>query len=620
MQDGLTLVALPLVPLFEDGDAQGGAAKRAVAALAAQGDAAFTDYADIPPPAGVQRLVAHERGAVRLVLDSARLDTAVDYGLGPVGPPLEPDHPAQVVKLLESTFIVRPQLGAGNRLGVEQARWHIDAMSLADSAFVRLRVNEGTVASRALSGMVQPVLGAVSPLLPALAPRRIYLAPGHGLFPAAPNQGSAAPTAWQTTRGGYAENAGEDEVDLLLAAELARVLEACGARNGLRSCREVFNFTTPGVSNPGAGSFAPVADPDFPRLWQQNPVFYLGFIGHLVPMRAQLLNAALPLNAEPGVPQGAMDAPAGSRDGAGIFARARHIRWQALTPMHRIDLVVAQHTNAIGKTAAPGQPAPAENTDARQRGLMVEYLDVFANIDNAGVLSVEGNSLGKALATRLHSRIGERLNIRQRGVHQMGPAVNAEGVRDLFDTYDHWAQGDVPNLNVPRLDHQPPPAQVAGWNQAVFVRGGAALRIPVALAEHAFHDNRDDARLLGRAWFRRLAGEGAALAIDAQLQDAAGPVSNADVRAVLRRTFGDSEAVRKLLPAAGDATPALLAGALRAVGDPAAAQPAAAGPGDLANGAMLAARALSRAAAGGHDPGRGSARRQAGRLRTRRRR
>jgi hypothetical protein len=583
VQGGLVLFALPLVPVFETTDAQGAAARRAGTALAAQGDAAFADYEDIPPLPALERLVEHERGAVRLVLDSARLDSAIDFGPGP-GPALEPDRLAQVVKLLESTFVVRPQLGAHMRLGVEEARWHIDATSLADCAFVGLRVNAGTVADRALTGPVQPVLAAVSPLLPALAPRKIYLAPGHGLFPADPHQTSSAAADWRTTRGGYAENAGEDEVDVLLAAELARILEACGARSGLRGCRELFDFTAAGVSNPAAGNFPAVGDANFPRLWQQNPVFYLAAAGDLVPMRNEMVAAGL-------LPAGSatFGSPAGNRNDHGLEVRARHMRWHALTPPHAIDLIFAQHTNAIGATAAPGQPAPAENPNAR--GLMVEYLDVFANISAAGVLSDEGNLLGLELATRLHTRIGERLNIHERGVQKMGPQVNAEGVRDLFDTYDHWAHGNVGGLATDRLDHRPPAP--AGWNHAAFERAGVQLRIPVALAEHSFHDNRDDARLLGRAWFRRLAAEGAALAVDAQLQDAPAAPSNDDVKVVLRRTFGETAAVRALA-GAGIATTASIDAAVRAVGDPAAPASGGALPWIVAGAALGAARALSR--------------------------
>ena len=55
--------------------------------------------------------------------------------------------------------------------------------------------------------------------------------------------------------------------------------------------------------------------------------------------------------------------------------------------------------------------------------------------------------------------------------------------------------------------------------------------------------------MLGRAWFRRLAAEGSALAIDAQLQSAAGPVSNLDVQACCAAP--SAAARREDLPAAG---------------------------------------------------------------------
>jgi N-acetylmuramoyl-L-alanine amidase len=580
IEDGLDLFALPLVPVFESPDAQGGAPRRATAALAQQGDTAFADYEDIPPLPALERLVGHDRAAVRLVVDAARLSTAIAQPAGPVVDPLATTPGALAVKLLESTFVVRPQLGEGATLAIEQARWHIDAMSLADYAFVAIDPGAPTVASRALTGTIHPVLAGVSPLLPALAPRRVYLAPGHGLAPKAGKQASNLRSDWSTNRGGYAENAGEDEIALLMAAELARILEACGARRGISTCRELYDFTLSGVSNPAGGRFDVVTDPDFPRLWQQNPVFYLG---------------QRPVPADFNAVQGS-DAPAGDRVGDGITVRAIHMT--SLATRHQsVDLIFCQHSNATVKGAAPGLPAPAENT--AERGIMVEYLDVFAAGGDVPpgqpmvALTGEGNQLGLGLATRLFTRMGERLNINRRRVARMGPAVNAEGVRDLFATYDHWALGPIEHLNTPRLDHRPNP--VAGWNHQVFQVPGAAapLRIPVALAEHAFHDNRDDARLLRRSWFRRLAAEGAALAIDAQLQSANDAPTNAAVREVLRRTFGVTAPLRAL-PVAGVATPASIGAALRAVGDAGAANPAAAEPWIVATQAMTAARALSR--------------------------
>src|SRR5204862_4607361 len=127
-----------------------------------------------------------------------------------------------------------------------------------------------------------------------------------------------------------------------LSSEIRRII----LRNGgtVRAPRELEDFTQPGWGPNGQV----LADPDFPRQWQQNPLYYLG------------------------VP-GMFGAPVlGNKNNDGINARTTHIRGFAAAPA-QIDLVLATHTNADG-----GVP----------RGTLVEYL----NVEPAG--GAPGNPLG----------------------------------------------------------------------------------------------------------------------------------------------------------------------------------------------------------------------------------
>jgi hypothetical protein len=624
VRDGLELHVLPLVPVYERPDQQGDAARRASERLAAAAAADFADYADVVPPAApAQRQVGADRGEVRLVLDTRRLAEGFDLVNGPWDATHDPDADARKVRLLESTFVVRPQLGTGLQLGVEDARWHIDAMSLADTARVRIDAADPRIRTRELDGDVHPVLAALAPFMPGIAPRQIYLAPGHGLWASPAN--SVQPLQWRSERGGYAENAGEDEVDSLLAAEMNRILLRNGAT--VHTCRELADFTTPGVRHSTsalpAARFTPVlpaANADYPRRWQQNPVYHLG---------ARLDPAVHGVNA--------IRSAQGDKNPQGITARARHL--DALAQRGQVDLIFAPHTNAVGGTAAPGLAAPAEGNS---RGMLVEYLNVDTQAGG------EGNPMGLGLATRTLARMNDRCRTAQRGVFRMN-MLNPGVVGDLRDTFDHWVLNDanLPGVNelrrrnppgpippvgqVPPNAPQQPPGVVASWNrlndppgpagpppvpapagQVVngvwqdgrtwqrerFPTAGAPVEVPSALAEVAFHDNREDARLLRRAWFRRLAAEGAVMGMDAQLRSNTAAVTNGTGRRVLERAFGRTPAVAGALPgnATATATPATLLGALRAVAnpDPNLAAPPDASLGSLVAATFGAARALPR--------------------------
>ncbi len=569
---GLDLFVLPLVPLYESADNQGGAAERAAAALQATSAGVFVDYADTD---GTMRRVAYDAGGVRLALDTSRLGRgqAIDLD-GGHWDPVDADDDAKAVKQLEATLVERDQA----RVAPEQARWHIDVTSLADEAFVHLRghaAGGATASDRALIGTVHPVLQPVSPLLPGLASRHVYLGPGHGLFPSMPvvpgnlppaakaaaeaaaaavytaHAASTNPQDWASNRGGWDANAGEDEVDNLLAGSLARLLRRCAAL--VATSREIFSYDALGIVEPNHGVFATVADPAPPNLpvflrrWQQNAYFHLGQAG------AAIGNA--------GNFKG---------DDAGIRARTENVR--SFATAGTVDLFLALHTDSF---------------DTKTRGTTVEYLNV------ATAAGIEGNPLGLAFGRRLSARLLERLRTGTRGVRTMN-LLNTFVVGDLAGTFDHWRDGVGPGISQHRQD-----TAHAGWVHEPFPPGNTVapftnwLRIPVALTEHSFHDNPDDAALLSRAWFRRLAAEGSAQAIDAQLQTDPAPVSNVYVKAVLRRTFGDTDVLRNR-PDAGVATAATIGDAVRAVGDPLAADPATADRAAVAGAALAAARALTR--------------------------
>lgn len=551
--DGFELQVLALVLIDEAADRQGAAARRAVERLASAAADAFPD--------------GYDASGLRFALDVRRLGDAIDPAAGTWDPVDDPDLESRKVKLLESTFVVRPQLGTGRRLAVDAARWHIDAVSLADGAFISIPPGEDSrVRERGLDASVAPVLGAVSPLLAALAPRRVHLLPGHGLWANGPNQASVDPEHWISERGGYASNAGEDEVDALLAAEVRRIVAGNGAT--VLACRESHDFTRPGVRNIAAAQwFTAVLDnADFPRLWQQNAVYFLGATGETV------------VTASP-----ALRSPANDKNAHGMTARQQHVR--ALAFAGRVDIIFAPHTNAMPAARA-----------GEARGTMIEYL----NAEPAGGGAGEGNPLGRGFARHLSERIVARCHTRQRGVETM-LGVRGGPVGDLIQTFDHgWlerlgATNSAPDRRVADGPLATPAPEGFAWRHKQFRVGTAPLRIPVALAEVGFHDNAEDAALLGRAWFRRLAAEGMAMAIEDALRDDAAAISHSALRAVLARIVGTTEPVAALAQGADVVTPESVRDALRAVCDPAAPAPADPGLGAVTSTALAAARTLTRA-------------------------
>ena len=554
---GFDLAVLPLVPVFEAPGLRGDAARRAAAALAAGADARFSGYGDIGGSVLPGKPLAPEAGGIRLVLDTSRLGRGQSIDLDADSGAQEPNDDAKRVKLLEATLLSRPSLA-----NPETAVWRIDAPSLADRALIDPGPAPAAATNRSLTGTVHPVLESVHPLLPGVGTRRVYVGPGHGLFPQVvgppPGGGAGAarrewdPANWVTDRGGWSANAGEDETDGLVARELARTLVASGSVLGttLFTSRELFDLDQAGVDS----RFAPVLDVvgpppvRFPRLWQQGAYFYFGFAGD--PAWQPFRN---PANA-----QSATD----FRDrgtNARIFGS---IRRRAQAP--GLDLIVFVHTNA----------APAAEGGS---GSLAEILNVQTAAGG------EGNALGRAFANRLSARIAERMRTAPNVVRTMAEVRPMVTTGDLVNSYPHWSDGDA--VASPRRD-----TAVIGWNAHPF-----PVKIPVALAEYAYHNTQREAELLGRDWYRRLAADATALGVHAQLLEATAAAQNADVQAVLRRIFGDTPPVRALA-VAGVATPASIAQAVRDVADPAAPAPAGATLGHVVTAAMTAARGFTRQA------------------------
>ena len=563
----IDLEVLPIVPLHEEPGTRAGYVQRAAAHLVSTARAMF--------PAG------HDLSRVRLAVDVRLLASWI-----PLGDPTDwhaTDDPedARPAGLLESTFVLREDhvttgTGTARVTGLGRAKWHVDADRLADRAYIRLDGGE-ELADRTLDthGVV-PLFAPVAPVLAALAPRPIYLAPGHGLWWRFGVSGSAE-ASWWSKRGGYAENAGEDEVDALMARTVCRLLEDNAAR--VHACREIRNLSAPGVSNPTAGTFTEVHTATYPRLWQQNPVYAFGALGTT---RLTGHSSWATWGAPPSVANE-------SKDGHGVYARVEHIR--SLARDKAIALVVALHTNAGGG-----------------RGTMVEYLNAHPPKDPTD----EGNPLGFGLATflanEIHARTGIRL-YRTDGVLTMFDVKGAYPVRDLVDTYDHWAlhAAGVPEQDQERVapgEPDVPSLATSDWKRHPFPSDTATSttpkRLPVALVELAFHDHPIEAKLLSRQWFRQRASEAVALAIDSMLRGIPGTISRDDVRAVLGRLYGQTAAVRALPAGAVDVTDAGVAMVLRSlVADPADI-PGQAGIkplstlGGLADEAVRAAKGLTR--------------------------
>jgi N-acetylmuramoyl-L-alanine amidase len=532
--DNLDLYALPVVPLAEAEGDRGRAARRAAEALA-------TSCATFLP-------LGHDRGAVRTALDTRRLAQAAGLATDPDWTADETTPATRTVALLEWTFVSHPDVAGGPAA----ASWRVDAVTLADRSFAKL-VGGRVISARSLdTHAIVPLFDAVVPRVAGGRTRRIYVAPGHGLWPhgakAAPGaqadaSHSNAAADWRSNRGGWAGDAGEDETDALWGRAVKQLLERAGAT--VHTCRELDRLTEPGVYEHAAGQFTPEPAATFPRLWQQNPLY--AFARRPGPNGAAL--AAL------------WDSPNAptieTKDDDGINVRHAHIR--RLAAQGQLDLVIAVHTNG----------------SAGARGTMVEYL----NAHPANAANVDGNQAGHDLASAAFNQLDDRCHLPRygAGVYTMADLMPKEATGDLVNTFEHWSLKAQPAPTRDRFSTKP--VLQAGQNfnalyethpypdAAPTPAGGTVLRTPVALIELGSHDQLVDAAALARAWFRQRAAESVALAVDEQLRAHPAIVSRLDVKRVLERFFGATPAVVNLSAdaAAASATPLNLQQALEGV-------------------------------------------------------
>ena len=556
---GIELRALPLVPVFGAAEDRSGAARRAANGLAAGADGPF--------PRG------HLDAEVRFVLDTRRIDSGVDLDDPP--PPAWDDANADARRcdLLEQTWIVTPAL-PGRILpppnaisGVTDAFWIHDAVSLADGAFAwvpnprdpgRTKA-DAVVAFRELRSPWVPVLAAVTPRILGFATgRTLLLAPGHGFYsdvpaggpaPRAEGAATAAPADrpnWKSFRSGFHWSAGEDDNTVLMARELDRIARGGGLQ--VATIREVRDLLKIGVAQVADNNFTDSQRADFLRLWQQNPVYYLG-----AQPAAAVIGGVQLRGAVIGQDAGVVDQ---NKEHDGINARINLAR--QLAAAGNLDVFFAVHTNAVGG-----------------RGTFVMYLNL-----TGGVPAIpEQNTIGQSLATHVGQEIRERCHTWTINAALDGWSLSENqggGVGDLQSTFDYWSQlqPGVESQNRPRRLTNVP-GDVPAWEHKAF-----PSRVRVALAEVAFHSRSDDAALLRRGWFRRTAGEAMAFGIEAGLRDAwpaalgaePRPLTQADLVAMFAATFGRTAQVAAL-PAGGGAVAAgAIAAAVTAVtGVPSAA-------------------------------------------------
>lgn len=367
---------LPLVPIFEALDAQSEHARSARTSLLEDMDTTF--------PRG------HFTGDVRFVLDARGISTAIDLSAGAWdgawnAAQADASRQRRRCELLEKTFILSPQIPSAHLPLPIDARWRFDAITLADYALISIPAppppGQAVVANRTLDSDWAPVLQRVIPRLAGLAAgRHLLLAPGHGFY-AQPGNAAAVPANWRSTRGCYNLHAGEDENDAYLAAEVNKITQ----RNGMRvsSVRELDDFTKPARIHTAANTFVAAAAPDFIRLWQQNPVYFVGTLevdeiaaGTLAPANAVVIGSNLGQTA-------------GDKDDHGIAVRyglARRLAGGA----NPIDAYLAIHTNASGANCAGG---------AAGRGTSAYFWSVQMAVGNPAEANTMGEGLAPACAT-----------------------------------------------------------------------------------------------------------------------------------------------------------------------------------------------------------------------------
>ena len=568
----LSLQCLPLIPVSETYDVQSQDVRSAY-------DTFLSDLDSMEIPNAVQVLEpAFDEGfftdGIQYLLDSNRIGTGIDESANPgsannpanlgwdrnwVAAQADVSRNARRCELLEKTFLVSPQIPSRSvhTNTVTAVHWRFDAITLADSALISIPApsnpanpaeTQARVENRSLNTPWVPVFHSVTPRLPGLsAGGHLYLAPGHGFFAHPPQ--STNLNQLVSCRQGWNNHAGEDHNNGYIGIEVSRIARRQGMT--VSSVREDQDLTRPGLEHPAQDTFTPSGNRDYLRLWQQNPVYYIGQLearqiadGTLALANASVLGTALAgLGAAGGGCNGAI-----TKNNHGVTARSNYARRLA-NGANPIDIYLAIHSNAGGG-----------------RGVSTFWLDVATN---AGPGAPEANALGRDFATKLRNELMNRCHLVRRGGGNQGVVSLTQlgrGIADLQNSFNHFTNNTGGSSSTwPRSQVNP-----GGWQHKPFPR-----EIPVSLVEVGFHDHDVDSSLLSRAWFRRLAGEALSMAVEAQLRENNDPVFREDMVQLLLTSFGPTTAIRGLTSDNTPITPAEIVQYVRTATGEGPPQPAA---------------------------------------------
>ncbi|CAM2065243.1 N-acetylmuramoyl-L-alanine amidase [Sulfidibacter corallicola] len=497
---------LPLAPIFGAPDRQSAYAREVRERFRAELDVRFfRDLAVLGTPTNGSESWPFFHGAREYVLDARKIERGIDLGSGTWE---DTTATLRQVELLEKTRMFSPaitvpteEITANGPAGA-QPLWHFDTVTLADLASVHTTpAEEADRTKRALYGQFVPLLSAPVPHLLAVLGGRVLLMPGHGFL----NDNSVARdvvTDWASTRGSPIYGALEDNSDADMSARVMAVLEASGME--AHNVREVRDLQRPGVTFRATDTFVVGTLFGFPRLYQQNPVYFLGADNSPVVIGTGLGNPA-----------------SGGHEDKGIVAR-RNLAAHLENNQQELDMILAIHTNANNGTA---------------RGISRFWLQRRATPSS----TAETNTLGMNFADLVQLRLHERIRLRSRA------STSRKSDSDIRETQPNFHQTISGTFIA--VDTNP---GGGGWSRALITNP-----FPVALLEVGFHNNEQDGRMLSRRWFKRRAGEAMAIAMAETYRDFRTAVSKLKFQNLMRRVWGRTPAVEAVLAAdaadAGDA-------------------------------------------------------------------
>lgn len=453
---------------------------------------------------------------IKLIWDAWKFQQSLDFSAepntanNPENIPWEEDQlQARKVEVLEKTWVVTPQIPGAHLNNVSQVRWDFDAVSLADFAHINIPAppaapctpSQAAVANsvpdhRQLQNNWVPLLEYVTPRFLGLSlGQRILLAPGHGFH----RMGSTARTdsdahrgSYGSPRGGWNLGTGEDHNTLLTNFFIAKVAR----KNSMNVVcwREEKDLTRPGVTMPADLTFNESTVPEFLRMWQFNPIYYLGR------ERSNPLNSLGDVDLQSAISNTFGNNPTlgevgGDHKSKGITIHTRFAR--ELMSAQPYDIFLGLHTNAATGGA---------------RGMLAFYY----SIDNTTADASEFNTYSYQYAEHLNAQIEGHAHLMRRHADPREYASFAQGVTEINQTQAHWHSGGADSQQWSRYRQQP---TVGAYTEVTFFN----RTIPNGYIELAYHDNVDDAGLLKRAWWRRLAGEALCQATELQLRTAPNP-------------------------------------------------------------------------------------------------